>query len=202
MRFLRAALALSAFLAFAPSAHAIMPTLPKNLPSLPKAGKIALGAETSPPLGFIFYCARDRSVCAPRKGRSIAVGKDGRVEMGPAVAEAILTVNRAVNREIRPVAEAANSPDNWQANVSAGDCEDYALTKQQRLLRAGWPSSAVLIAKVRMRDGLYHAILIARTSAGDYVLDNMTDEIRAWNGVPYRYIGVQSPANPNVWRTT
>jgi len=202
MRFFRAALALSAFLAFAPSAHALMPTLPKNLPSLPKAGKIALGAETSPPLGFIFYCARDRSACAPRKSRSVTVGKDGRVEMTPAVAEAILTVNRAVNREIRPVAESSSAPDNWQANVSAGDCQDYALTKQQRLLRAGWPSSAVLIAKVRMRDGLYHAILVARTSAGDYVLDNMTDEIRPWNGVPYRYIGVQSPADPNVWRTT
>lgn len=201
MRILRAALALSAFLALAPSAHALMPTLPKNLPTLPKAGKIALGAETSPPLGFVFYCARDRSACAPRKAKSVSVTKDGRVEMEAAIAEAIVTVNLAVNRQIRPVSEAAGSPDNWQANVSSGDCEDYALTKQQRLLKAGWPSSALLIAKVRMRDGLYHAILIARTSAGDYVLDNMTDEIRSWNAVPYRYIGVQSPANPSVWRT-
>nr|WP_246329519.1 transglutaminase-like cysteine peptidase [Chthonobacter rhizosphaerae] len=176
------------------------PALGKNLRNLPKAGPIALGGVTQPPLGFVFYCARDPRACQPASSRSVDVTKDGRVVMGPEVASAIMAVNMKVNREIRPVAESPGAPDVWEANVAAGDCEDFALTKQRRLLKAGWPSSALLMAKVRMRDGSYHAILVTRTSTGDYVLDNMTDEIRPWNEAPYRFIGVQSPNDPAVWR--
>ncbi len=39
--------------------------------------------------------------------------------------------------------------DYWTIPVSGrGGCEDYALLKRQRLMRAGWPASALLMTVV------------------------------------------------------
>ena len=40
---------------------------------------------------------------------------------------------------------------------------------------------------VRDLDGEGHAVLTVKTDRGDFVLDNLTDEIRPWNATGYIY---------------
>ena len=44
-----------------------------------------------------------------------------------------------------------------------------------------------------------HAVLLARTSRGELVLDNKTDDIRLWHETAYRYVKRQSITDPNRW---
>lgn len=92
--------------------------------------------------------------------------------------------------------------EQWTLNSRHGDCEDFAIQKRHRLLRRGWPSSALLITVVRAPEGNMHAILIAHTSDGDFMLDKTTrgpDPVRPWSQTSYIYIAQQSPQNPHRW---
>ena len=44
-----------------------------------------------------------------------------------------------------------------------------------------------------------HAVLTARTVAGDFILDNKTDEVKIWSKTPYHYLMRQSYLDPQVW---
>ena len=48
-------------------------------------------------------------------------------------------------------------------------------------------------------DGEGHAVLTARTQAGDVILDNRSNEIRLWTKTPYEFVMRQSSRNPQVW---
>lgn len=105
-------------------------------------------------------------------------------------------VNVLVNRAITPRHDVN---DHWSPDASAGDCEDYALTKRQRLIDLGWAQSQLLIA---VADDPYagpHAVLIARTDQGDLVLDNLTDEVLQWNETQLTFISRQSEKLPAMW---
>jgi len=80
-----------------------------------------------------------------------------------------------------------------------GDCEDYALLKRHELLKLGWSPSVLLITVVSDEKGEGHAVLTARTTAGDFILDNRVDAVRVWNQAPYRFLMRQSSLNPWVW---
>jgi predicted transglutaminase-like cysteine proteinase len=67
------------------------------------------------------------------------------------------------------------------------------------LIKAGWPQSALLLTVVLDEKGEGHAILTARTVAGDYVLDNKNDDLKVWHKTPYRFIMRQSYLNPRLW---
>lgn len=101
-------------------------------------------------------------------------------------------VNREVNGSItyRSDQELFNRPDFWTIVQTAGDCDDYSLTKRHRLLLLGWPLEALRLAvvftdtyegqfRLRMRRGGLdnwmgdHLNLIASTERGDFCLDNM-----------------------------
>jgi predicted transglutaminase-like cysteine proteinase len=47
--------------------------------------------------------------------------------------------------------------------------------------------------------GQGHAVLTARTAAGDFILDNKVDEVRLWYRAPYQFLLRQSYLNPRVW---
>jgi predicted transglutaminase-like cysteine proteinase len=49
--------------------------------------------------------------------------------------------------------------------------------------------------------GEHHLVLVVRTRSGDLVLDNMTRSVRPWSRVPYRWVRIQTPKNPNYWAT-
>ena len=44
-----------------------------------------------------------------------------------------------------------------------------------------------------------HAILTVKTDHGEFVLDNLSDEIRPWNATGYRFVKRQSQEDPNLW---
>jgi len=109
----------------------------------------------------------------------------------------VLRVNRAVNRAIRPRPD--GSVDSWDINVTHGDCEDYALQKRAELIARDWPSDALRIAVVRMRNGVFHAVLLVQVGGTDYVLDNMTSRVVRWDQAPYQFLMTQDRSNPRSW---
>jgi len=44
-----------------------------------------------------------------------------------------------------------------------------------------------------------HAVLTARTTEGDFILDNKVDDVRLWSKTPYKFRMRQSYLNPRVW---
>ena len=44
-----------------------------------------------------------------------------------------------------------------------------------------------------------HAVLTVSTDEGDFVLDNMTDQILPWNATGYSWVSAQSHADPMRW---
>jgi len=80
-----------------------------------------------------------------------------------------------------------------------GDCEDFALAKKKRLIEAGVPAGAVLIATALDRRRKPHAVLVLRARAGDYVLDNLTDRMLLWHRTGYSFLRMQNPIAPWKW---
>ena len=80
-----------------------------------------------------------------------------------------------------------------------GDCDDYALTKRQKLLAAGLPERALRVAVVTNWRGDRHAVLTVATDKGDYVLDNMRGDVLPWNRTDYTYLGRQDANHPWGW---
>ena len=104
-------------------------------------------------------------------------------------------VNSSVNRSIRYVPDEG---EDWRLGVTAGDCEEYALAKQHALIARGWPPAALRLAKVRTRRGIAHAVLVAKTSKGDLVLDNRRARIVPLRKSGYTLIKLAT-ANPAIW---
>jgi predicted transglutaminase-like cysteine proteinase len=144
-----------------------------------------------PPLAHVRFCHFHAQHCEFQLDRR----RPGRSEAE--LMDEVRQVNRSVNRAIRPRPDPAD--DIWEINVAAGDCEDYALQKRAELLALGWPSEALRVAVVRMRNGVAHAVLLVTVGETDFVLDNMTAQIVRWNETPYRYLMIQDRANPRVW---
>ncbi len=163
---------------------------------LPVSSVAPTGPETSVPFGWVDFCQRYAGECddAPRPVQTI--------ELTPASFRKLASVNALVNNQIEPVSDAshAGAPDSWDyPEDGKGDCEDYALMKRRLLMRAGFPRGALLLAVVKDERGDGHSVLMARTSRGDFVLDNLEDEIKPWSKTPYRFVKRQSQENQNVW---
>ena len=110
-------------------------------------------------------------------------------------------VNTLVNRIVTPATdlEIYHRDEVWTLPETYGDCEDYVLLKRKWLIERGWPTSSLLITVVFDEVGDGHAVLLARTSSGDFVLDNKTDKLRRWYETAYRFVKRQSTADPNRW---
>lgn len=128
----------------------------------------------SAPIGYTIFCMNNRAECAPSS--SVVV------EYSPAMAAKLNQVNSSVNSSIKPKAD---KTETWSVNVSAGDCEDYALTKRKRLIAAGVPAGALRMATLRTADGVAHAVLVVKTTAGDMVLDNLRRSVVAKSATGY-----------------
>jgi len=55
------------------------------------------------------------------------------------------------------------------------------------------------MAVVMTSDGQRHAVLTVATDHGDFVLGNLTDEIRPWNERGFHWIARQDPKNVWAW---
>lgn len=150
---------------------------------------------TSPPYGYLDFCIRMPEECR-RDGSTAA-----RVELSPANIADLDFVNRKVNKVIAPATdmELYGVDDYWTVPTDKGDCEDYALLKRQTLIRMGWPAGALLMTVVYDENNQGHAVLTARLTSGDLILDNKTDQIKIWHQTPYSFLMRQSYFDPQVW---
>jgi predicted transglutaminase-like cysteine proteinase len=162
---------------------------PASLQAQPS--RVASYSFTLAPLAFVKFCMKNASECQPATGSG-----EPTAEMLARMEE----INRAVNREISPQRKPTEPLlTNWAVDPRAGDCNDYAVTKRHRLIAAGWPSSRVLLAAVATAEGQGHLVVVVRTSAGDLVLDNLTDRIKPWDKTSFDWISMQSEENPRFW---
>ncbi|WP_394688772.1 transglutaminase-like cysteine peptidase [Hoeflea sp.] len=149
------------------------------------------GKETSRPYGHVDYCTRNASDCRSRKAASKL----------PAVSLTVLKrVNVAVNKAIKPQADqqAFGRKEYWTARTRKGDCEDYALAKRAKLLRQGFKSSQLLLTMGH--NGMEpHTVLVVRTRDGDFVLDNLSDDVKTIQTAGIRFKKIQSPDHAGRW---
>lgn len=153
------------------------------------------GQQVMPPMGYIGYCLHERSDCAGGTDEPLpfALTPQRRAELG--------AVNAAVNALPEMSDKDLYGRDEvWTyASTRGGDCEDLVLEKRRRLTRLGWPADALLIATGRNENNEGHAVLIAATASGDFVLDNRDPHIRLWSEVSYHWLTRQSRERPFVW---
>jgi predicted transglutaminase-like cysteine proteinase len=192
-------ISLGVLLAGALVSGSLVPAAAAGLAGIEPSSPMAFQEPVPIPIGYYELCVASPSVCRPRAGR-LPRTADGAVRATPGLFEKLQSVTAAVNRSISPVADKdAPGMATWRVNAKAGNCKDYALAKRQRLLAEGLPSSAALVAIVRLWSGEQHAVLVVRTDRGDYVLDNLDDAVRPWRRVSYRWEKIQSPTDTWIW---
>lgn len=154
-----------------------------------------IGGVTSQPIGHYEFCQRNLVECSIRLSSSPAP------ELSAQGRAAIEEVNRSVNKRIAPRTDKQifGQEEVWAYPTTEGDCEDYALLKRRELARRGFSLSDLLITVVRKPDGEGHAILTVRTAQGDFVLDNLEADVRAWNETSYLYVKRQSSSDTGRW---
>jgi predicted transglutaminase-like cysteine proteinase len=152
------------------------------------------GEPVLAPFGHVRFCLQASSECKGQVRGSAAPFETARIL-------ALDTINARTNRLIQPHADRSGAVyDQWSSTARTGDCEDYALAKRRALIAQGWAGSNLILAVAKLPNGILHTVLVARTEGGDLVLDNLTNELRAWNVTGYAWIMRQSERNPKLWR--
>jgi len=110
-------------------------------------------------------------------------------------------VNASVNQSIVPESKSgtALAQAAWSVSPDVGDCNDFAVTKRHDLIARGFPSSVLILAVVKTASGAGHLVLVVKSSDRDFVLDNLTSEIRPWTQTGHRFLSRQSKSNPQLW---
>lgn len=145
-------------------------------------------AGSKAPLGYQLMCLKTPAECKGG-GASVARASGDTLTL-------LKRVNSQVNAAIKPRND--SGADVWNASASSGDCEDYVLAKRRALIKAGMSASALRIAFVKTRGGVGHAILVVKTTKGDFVLDNLNRSVRPLSQSGYRIVSM-SGANPMSW---
>mgnify|MGYP001070522480 FL=1 len=160
------------------------------------AEPMATGGLTSQPIGHYDFCKTYKNECSVRPTALSPA------PMTKALWAQLTKVTTAVNAAVKPMSDADvyGKDEVWAyPDNGVGDCEDYVLEKRRRLNRLGLSLANLLITVVRKPDGEGHAVLTVRTDKGDYVLDNLTDKVRAWDQTGYRFLKRQAADNTGRW---
>jgi len=156
-----------------------------------------LGGPTSIPYGWLDFCHREPQEC----DQPVLPAED--VNLTSQTWKILNGINEHVNHTI----QAASNLDHWGTMLDhwdyptdgKGDCKIYALYKRKLLIDSGLPRQALLMTIVRDLEGNGHAILTVKTNRGEFILDNLTDDIRSWDATGYHFLKRQSQEDPNVW---
>jgi predicted transglutaminase-like cysteine proteinase len=191
-RLLTKALLMAALAAVSCESHAAgLSGVTRGLPSVKPLNAMKEGRPTLAPFAQIRFCISKPTEC------DVAVGADS-VAANSATLDTLRKVNNRINHLIIPRIDAAGD-DDWESNVTSGDCEDFALTKRAELVAAGVSPRALRLAIAKTPSGEGHAVLVVKTSKGDLVLDNRTDAIKNWRATDLSWIKIQSGNNPQLW---
>ena len=164
---------------------------------LPQATRTPVGVEASIPYGWVDFCNRHGEECTLGKLKPMDV------RLTRQTWKALNEINNKVNSAIEPISNLdhwGTTLDHWDYPVDGkGDCKIYALFKRKLLIERGFPRQALLMTIVRDLNGEGHAVLTIKTDHGDFVLDNLSDEIHAWSDTGYQFYKRQAQDDPNVW---
>lgn len=160
------------------------PALASSQSPMPGVALLAVGAAGPTP-AWIEFCTQMPQECAhdPSEPDTIVLDQE--------IWKAIVAVNERVNKEILPVTDQDHwgVADRWDyPDDGLGDCEDIQLLKRRLLTRAGLPQRALRMTVVIDEIGAGHAVLMARTDRGDYILDNKRNAVLPWQQTGYRYV--------------
>jgi len=156
--------------------------------------KVKFNEPALAPFGHTLFCLRYPSDCQIRGGNA---GPDSAL-----TAERwreLKAINAVVNRAIRPTIGVGSVTEEWKISPASGNCHDYAVTKRHGLLTRGWRSRELLLAEVVVPWGTHHLVLVVRTRDADLVLDNLSLDIRTPALIPYQWVRVEIPSNPQFW---
>lgn len=149
------------------------------------------GSNAIPPAGLLGFCMKYLSECSAKSAGSVVVNLDDRRR------HELDSVQASVNAAISP----RDIPGNvWDYPVGGyGECNQYALEKRRDLIALGWPREALLLTTALTERGEGHLVLVARTSAGDLVLDNRVGSVLDWTYLPYHWVSQQSASSLVQW---
>lgn len=178
-----------------------------DLSAIPQHGESLLGSAypavvqepgqgVRPPSGFVAFCDRNPGECRAHRDQP------SKLTFTAQNWATLQEVNVAVNSSVRPVddSEHYGIAEFWTVPVDGeGDCEDYVLAKRKMLMLLGLPEPALRIAVVLNQRKVRHAVLTVVTDRGDYVLDNMQDDILPPDKTGYTWIERQDPASRTGW---
>ena len=184
------------FWVLAVAAAALLTQTNAGFAAIDPAGITPLGLETSIPFGWVDFCQRHPEECQDND----QVAQD--INLTSEALRKISQINLQVNKSIDPITDQDQWGviDQWDfPNQGRGDCEDYALLKRQKLIESGFPKSALLLTVVKEQNGDGHSVLTLKTDRGDYVLDNLNNQVKPWNKTNYRFVKRQSQSSPNIW---
>ena len=153
---------------------------------LPGVSQPVARVGTARPIkGWIRFCEQNPAECAVDPDEPTTIDL---------TAKHWQTLNR-VNQQVNGAIKAKTDMDHWGvediwdfAEDGYGDCEDYQLVKRRRLVEAGFPRRALRMTVVIDEEGAGHAVMTARTSRGDFILDNKRNAVLPWNKTGYVYI--------------
>ena len=168
-----------------------------QLAALPtKTEKLAPRGNARPTPGWLDFCRRYPTECAVDPSEPAAV------ELTPKVWQLIVAVNRKVTGEVKPMTDKEHwgIEDRWDfPDDGCGDCEDYQILKRRLLADAGLPRRAMRMAVVIDEDGQGHAVMIVRTSRGDFALDNKRNPVLPWHQTGYVYVKQEGQEANMAW---
>ena len=157
---------------------------------------ISVGDQTLVPYGWVDFCARYAGECDAGRQPALDIKATARTM------KAIEKINLWVNANIvaKSDMEQWGVVDRWDyPSTGFGDCEDFVLLKRKLLIEEGFPRQALLVTVVKDENGDGHAVLTVKTSKGEFILDNLHDEVKPWTRTPYRYVKRQSQSDQRVW---
>lgn len=176
-------------LAMGTSAHGRSPTQFRSATLIEEA------APALAPFQHVRFCLRYPDDCKSDPNETVLI------ELTAETSELMNSVNRDVNATIAPMhkSETIDIDDGWTIAPTAGDCNDYAVTKRHELLQSGLPAKALRLAVVKTPSGIGHLVLVVATTQGDLVLDNLVETIRPWQNTRYQWLKIQSARDARYW---
>ena len=155
------------------------------------------GGLTSQPIGHYEFCQKYADECNQRS----------KMTAPPKVTEFGWNLVREINSDVNNTIIAMTDLDIygrdevWEYPTEVGDCEDFVLLKRKKLMEKGFAAADLLITVVRKPDGEGHAVLTLRTTEGDFILDNLEDDVKLWTATEYTYLKRQASFNTGRWIT-
>jgi predicted transglutaminase-like cysteine proteinase len=168
-----------------------MATAPAQAQQLARVRTSEVYGATKPISGWTKFCARYPDECA------VNTTEPDNVELTENVWALIMSTNRKVNKRIKAITDQEHwgVVDSWDFPTDGkGDCEDFQLLKRKLLVDSGLPRRAMRMTVVIDEDGEGHAVMMVRTTRGDFVLDNKFDAVLTWDKTPYVYVKRESQA--------